>query len=67
MGPPPERHYRGDMLGGLCVACRQPIPAALAGAGILEHPTCDGDWPKLLLVSKRAERLAELGSQTGHG
>lgn len=54
VGDPPPRHYTPDQLGGLCPACGQAIPAALAG--MTEHPTCDPDWPPLVKVSRRAIR-----------
>jgi hypothetical protein len=49
---PPPRAYPGDQLGGLCEACKTPIPAALAGLETT-HATCDPDWPPMLAAFKR--------------
>jgi hypothetical protein len=49
---PPPRHYTPDHLGGLCEACKAPLPAALAGLEVT-HPTCDPDWPPMLAALKR--------------
>ena len=46
------RYYQADTLGGVCEACGQLIPAALAG--ITTHPTCDPEWAALLVSLRRA-------------
>lgn len=55
----PDRHYSPADAGGLCTACGNPLPAALAG--LEDHPACDPDMPALRVADRRRIAQRKLG------